>query len=570
MHDDIIFLEEKNKNFLNKNMNLEPWTILVVDDEKEVHTFTKLALYDFLFKEKKLLILSEYCAKDAKKMLTNNPNISLVLLDIVMETDNAGLDIIDFIRNELKNQFIRIIIRTGQPGYIIENDIINNYDINDYKEKTELTSEKLYITVRTSLMQYEQLMQLEKTKNDSYNALIYDSTTTLFSRTKLEQDLSRDINFGLIRVDLYEFSTFNNAYGYKIGDQILVEISLNLKKICKDYFAIYRIESDNFIILFKNKSDDYLLEESKNIKKLFSNKSFNIDGLMLYIQTYMGIANYPNTELMNKSQIALNAAKKLNDTHIAMYSKKLNEVKNINNNILWTKRLTQAFEEKNILTYYQSIIDCKSKEIVKYEILVRLKYNNIIYSPKFFLNAARQARLLPQITNVIFEKACKKFTETNIHFSINISDQDLSNRFFASSLYDVSKKYNIHPSRISLEILEDTKLHQSLQAVKNLKKLKKFKFLICIDDFGIENSNFSQLKSLDVDILKIDGTFIKDIEYNHNSYHVVRSITSYAQRINLKTTAEFVHNERIFEIVKTLGITYAQGYYFSKPKEIII
>ena len=570
MADKIVFLEENKKNNLQANVDKKPWVILIIDDEEEVHTFTKLALHDFIFENKKLFILSANNAKDAKKILLNNTKISLVLLDIVMETDNAGIEVIDFIRNNLKNNFIRIVIRTGQPGHVIENDIINNYDINDYKEKTELTSQKLYITVRTSLMQYKQLVKLEKTKNDSYNALVYDSTTNLFSRTKLKQDLLDERDFGIIRINLYEFSTFNSAYGYKIGDQVLRKIALNLKKLCTDYFSMYRIESDNFIILYRNKTDDYLLETAKNIKKLFLDNNFSIDGLMLYIKVYIGITNYPDSSLMNKSQIALNAAKKINDTNIAIYSEKLNEVKSINTNILWTKRLTQAFEENNILTYYQSIIDCKSKKIIKYEILVRLKYNNVIYSPKYFLNAARQARLLPKITSVIFEKACRKFTNTDIHFSINISDQDLSNRFFASNAYDLVKKYNIHPSRISLEILEDTKLHENAQAKKNLKKLKKFNFLICIDDFGIENSNFSQLKSLDVDILKIDGTFIKDIEYNDNSYHIVRSITSYAQRINLKTTAEYVHNEKVFEIIKKLGITYAQGYYFSKPKEIII
>ncbi len=161
-YSDLIFADEDIiKNEEKKSL----WSVLIVDDDHEVHAVTKLALHDFEFDNKKLDLISAYSAKEAKEILTENPNtFSFVILDIVMESNDAGLKIVDFIRNNLKNSLIRIIIRTGQPGYAPEEEIINKYDINDYKEKTELTTTKLYTTTRTALCQYKQLSELENKK----------------------------------------------------------------------------------------------------------------------------------------------------------------------------------------------------------------------------------------------------------------------------------------------------------------------------------------------------------------------------------------------------------------------
>ena len=185
-NDELVFAKEEIED---KKFERESWQILIVDDDQEVHTVTKLALDDFEFEDKQLNLLSAYNVPEAKKILLENPNISFILLDIVMEANDSGLKIIDYIRNELKNKLIRIIIRTGQPGQAPEQEIINLYDINDYKEKTELTATKLYTTTRTALSQYKQLSELENKKNEIYQSLITDSITNLYSRSKLYTDL---------------------------------------------------------------------------------------------------------------------------------------------------------------------------------------------------------------------------------------------------------------------------------------------------------------------------------------------------------------------------------------------
>ncbi len=137
------------------------WKLLVVDDEEEVHGVTHLALDGFTCRGRRLELLSAYSGAQACEIFRQVPDIAVILLDVVMETDHAGLDVVRFIREELKNPFVRIILRTGQPGQAPEHRVITDYDINDYKYKTELTRQKLFTTVYTSISSYRDLIALD-------------------------------------------------------------------------------------------------------------------------------------------------------------------------------------------------------------------------------------------------------------------------------------------------------------------------------------------------------------------------------------------------------------------------
>ena len=159
--------------------------ILIVDDEPEIHQVTRLALKNFSFEEGKLEFLSAYSAAEAKQVMAAEKNIALIFLDVIMETDNAGLEVVDYVRNELGNDLVRIILRTGHPGQVPELKVIENYDINDYKEKTELTKSKLYTVVRTGLKAYRNLKSL----NNNKKALEYiiQAAPRIYEVTRLDQ-----------------------------------------------------------------------------------------------------------------------------------------------------------------------------------------------------------------------------------------------------------------------------------------------------------------------------------------------------------------------------------------------
>ena len=140
------------------------WKLLVVDDDEFVHKVTNMVLRDYEFEGRNLTIISAYTAEEGKTALKENPDIAVILLDVVMETPQAGLDMTAWIRDELDNKMVRIILRTGQPGEAPEQEVIFKYDINDYKEKAELTSQKLYTTVTTAIRSYRDLHTIERNR----------------------------------------------------------------------------------------------------------------------------------------------------------------------------------------------------------------------------------------------------------------------------------------------------------------------------------------------------------------------------------------------------------------------
>jgi signal transduction histidine kinase len=154
------------------------WKIAVIDDDPAVHEGTRFALSDFMLNGQRVEILSASSAAEGRDLMRRHPDIAAVLLDVIMETDDAGLDLVDYIRNTLKNEAVRIILRTGHPGQAPERRIIVDYDINDYKAKTELTADKLFTTLTAALRSFQQLQRMEETRRGL--EIIIDAASALY------------------------------------------------------------------------------------------------------------------------------------------------------------------------------------------------------------------------------------------------------------------------------------------------------------------------------------------------------------------------------------------------------
>ena len=182
MNDDFLFADDDDDKEID---DLGSWKVLIVDDEPEVHAVTKLALNDFSLNGKTLEFVSAYSGEEARQCFRDHDDIAVVLLDVVMETDDAGLRVAEFIRNEMDNHFTRIILRTGQPGQAPEKDVIINYDINDYKSKTELTAQKLFTVIIAALRSYRDIIVIEENRRGLEK--IIDASVDLFSSRSLEK-----------------------------------------------------------------------------------------------------------------------------------------------------------------------------------------------------------------------------------------------------------------------------------------------------------------------------------------------------------------------------------------------
>jgi two-component system sensor histidine kinase ChiS len=169
--EELVFNNTDNELNYSKPKELAPpagdtWKILLVDDEVEIHSVTRLVLNDFVFESKSITFISAYSGEEAKALIEKHPDTALILLDVVMETDDAGLEVVKYIRDVLGNLLVRIILRTGQPGQAPEDVVIIHYDINDYKTKTELTTRKLFTAIVSALRSFRALTKLEESRRE--------------------------------------------------------------------------------------------------------------------------------------------------------------------------------------------------------------------------------------------------------------------------------------------------------------------------------------------------------------------------------------------------------------------
>ncbi len=396
----------------------------------------------------------------------------------------------------------------------------------------------------------------------------YDSLTSLPNRKKLTEIISENENGVLIIVDIDKFQEINDLYGDNAGDEILKETAQILKNnIPINGAQLYKLHADEYAIYYPfDLSYNEIEKLATHISQIIDNTTFEIEGTQIYTSVTIGVA-YGNLFLLNYADIALKLAKKKKKRFL-IYDSNMHIEYEYEQNLHWTKKIKDAINNNMIEPLYQPIVDTQTKQVVKYEALMRMVDRNGEYiAPIHFLELAKKNKLYPELTKIIIEKTFKKFKNFNAQVSINISVEDILNEHIHAIILEKLNQYKLG-SKIVFEILESEGIENYEEVKHFIKEVKKTGAKISIDDFGTGYSNFEYLMKLDVDYIKIDASMIKNIDKNKNSKIVTETIINFAQKMNIKTIAEFVHSNDVYQIVKSLGVDYSQGYYFGEPKKL--
>ncbi len=230
------------------------------------------------------------------------------------------------------------------------------------------------------------------------------------------------------------------------------------------------------------------------------------------------------------------------------------------------KMVRKAIDSYNIVSYFQPIVNNKTKKVEKYESLVRLiDENKNILSPYRFLDTAKEGKYYAEITSIVLINSFKALHKTDMNISINLSSLDIEKSKTQEIFFSLLETYKEEASRIILELLEDENI-KDINNMKNfIEKAKTYGVKIALDDFGTGYSNFERVLEYKPDIIKIDGSLIKNIEDDEFAQHMVETIVAFSKRQNILTIAEYVESEAIFNVVTSLGVDYSQGYYFGEP-----
>jgi len=416
--------------------------------------------------------------------------------------------------------------------------------------------DKRYVAVFTDIS------ELKKSQEQLSYIAYHDRLTALPNNNNLQLKLGeKNGDKTLVLLNIDNFHYLNAVYGFGFGDIILKEVSALLKD-CTHTDQVFRSGGDEFALLF-----DTILDTKSvilSIQQKLLNQNINVNGVRLTVSFSYGIAS-GTEKLYEHAILALKMAKERGKNQLYIYDNKkdrLNKEKK-ERFITWSKRLHDALESSNIIPYFQGIRDNTSGKMYKYEVLARLVYMNEIISPSHFMEPAKLAGLLPRLTKVIIDKGFAVMQNNTYDFSINISEDDLNANYLLAYLLHKAKTYNIATHRVTLEILEgisDTSDH-----LEQLNKLKAEGFSLAIDDFGAEYSNFGRVLDLEIDFLKIDAKYIKNIHNDKKSYEITKSIAYFAKNAGIRCVAEYVHSQEVQDLIIELEIDYSQGYLYSEP-----
>ncbi len=419
-----------------------------------------------------------------------------------------------------------------------------------------------YLAIRTDITK---IMQHREEFEDAAKT---DSLTGYGNRFELNSDIEELKNLSIAIFNLDNFRQINDFYGHQFGDFIIISLANKIYNlISKDKkLKFYRLQGDEFVILAVDYYEELFIPKIKDILNAIKEK-FTVQNEEILLSCSCGISFEENEYLLSSANMALKIAKKSNIGFL-IYDESLSLNNEYKNNINITKKLSNALEEGNIVTYYQPIVNNSNLVYEKYEALVRMIDGDIVISPFFFLEVAKQTRQYFDITKTVVYQSFEMFKDKDIEFSINLSIKDILEVQISEYILMMLQEYNIG-SRVVFEIVESESIENFEGVMNFINSVKKYKCKIAIDDFGTGYSNFEYLIKLQADYLKIDGSLIRNIDKDNNALLVVSTIVEFSKKLGMKTIAEFVENETIFKIVKELGIDYSQGYYFSAPKNVL-
>lgn len=406
---------------------------------------------------------------------------------------------------------------------------------------------------------------LEELNIELTNQLYTDHLTGLPNRNKLVNDLNAVKSPILILLNIDSFKKINETYGFIIGDFVLIDVSERISSFkCEPEPQCYKFHGNEYAMLIDCEMSRDALAALMN--RLADHLDFTVKYDELEIEIDVSITAGVSAERGNvfeKAGMAMRMAERKKLPYM-IYDSSIDMVDEYENDIRWTKVVKRALNENHLVPFFQPIANSKTGMVEKFECLVRILDGDNVITPFQFLDIIKRTKLYQHVTKRMMTKSFEMFAENEFTFTINLSIEDIMDESTSRFILDMLRTSGI-ASRVIFELLESEGI-ESFDAVNDfIKELKKTGAKVAIDDFGSGYSNFVYLSELNVDIIKIDGSLIKNIDHDRQSQIIVETIIKFANQLNIKTVAEFVHSESVRQKVIDMGIDYIQGYHVGKP-----
>lgn len=414
----------------------------------------------------------------------------------------------------------------------------------------------------------------------------YDALTTLPNRTllneRLEQAITRSKRFNqqlaVLFMDLDRFKRINDSLGHRIGDLLLLSVAMRLKNCVREVDTVARINSDEFAILLSDiESTMAAVVVIEKIQESFQ-ASFKIEGYEVSITPSIGVSIFPHdgrdsATLLKNADAAMYHVKTQGRNNYQFYTKEMNQAALHRLNL--ENRLRVALEQNELQLFYQPKLNLKTGIITGVEALARWRHPELgLIVPDKFIPIAEDTGLILPLGEWVMEEACRQAKEWQdlglppIKVAINLSPMQFGSETLPAQVVSALAKSNLQPEFLELEITESLVMEDAERTIRLLAHLKAMGISITIDDFGTGYSSLNYLKRFPIDCLKIDRTFVRDIETNRSDEAIVRAVIAMSHGMKMTVVAEGVEKKNHLKHLKVMGCDYAQGFYISPPVDM--
>ncbi|MFK7997643.1 MAG: EAL domain-containing protein [Granulosicoccus sp.] len=420
----------------------------------------------------------------------------------------------------------------------------------------------------------------------------YDALTGCTNRYFFEQSLERlveeiptsGLKHTLCYMDLDQFKIINDTCGHRAGDQLLIELTKNMQMMIRDEDILSRLGGDEFGLILVGVDKDTATEIADRIYDFFQNFTYAHQEKTFSVTASIGIVHidslFANSkDIMASADIACYEAKDSGRNGMSVYSKSDTSMAERSEELNWLPKLQKALQNNEFRLHVQAVASLNAEQgnepVTHFEFLLRLADpDGSEVTPWQFIQAAERYDLMRDIDRWVISNALQSVAEhssspgSRHSFSINLSGQSAADPTLKSFIQNQFHVHQVDPSRIWFELTETAAISHFSIAVDLIKNIRTTGAKVALDDFGSGLSSFGYLKNLPVDIIKIDGQFIKEIVNNPIDREMVRAIHRVGESMNIETVAEFVENQAIVDVLKEIGVNYAQGYHIGRPAPV--
>ncbi len=412
----------------------------------------------------------------------------------------------------------------------------------------------------------------------------YDPLTKLYNRrfivsfaeTEVKEAIRYNKDLSVIILDIDNFKGVNDTYGHPAGDEVLKKVANILKTRIRETDKAGRYGGEEFIVILPNTPAKEALEVAERIRKAIEAEKVPIthkdEKIDLNVTASIGVASlgvHGSTfyELLKAADVALYEAKRSGKNQVKVLSKE--QIKKLVQKEFKDKHIIQkALDENKIVPYFQPILETRTLNVIGYEVLARIDDEKGIKSANKFITSSIKLGVADKIDEIVQEKAIEIMAKKGLkdkYLFFNLSKEYIQNPAKILKFEEFLFKYRFPSDRIVLEITEEEAINEInvVKEVIRIAKDKKMKF--ALDDFGSGYSNFIYLRYFDIEILKLDGSLIKDIDKDKDNQIIIEGISFICKKKGMKLLAEMVETEEELETLRDIGIDYVQGYYFGKP-----